>query len=68
MITYGSLTIFSSYNAQDSQKRLKMKVQEAIESLSKKELPKWRKILPLSASGNVQDGTDCVMPDVRYHI
>lgn len=35
MITYGTSTIYSSYG-QDAQKRLTMKVQEAIEHLSKK--------------------------------
>lgn len=67
MITYGTSTVYSSYG-QDSQKRIKMKIHEAIESLTHKKLPAWRKILALSASGNVQDGTDCIMPDIRYHV
>lgn len=67
MITYGTSTVFSSYGA-ESKKRLPMRVEQAIENVTKKELPKWRRILPIGVSGNVTDGTDCIMPDVRYHI
>jgi hypothetical protein len=51
MITYGSATVFSSYGA-DSKKRLALKVPEAIENLTKKELPKWKRFIPLGVSGN----------------
>lgn len=67
MITYGTSTVFSSYG-QDSQKRLKMSIVEAIESVSKKPLPKWRKVLPLAISGTGEGGIDCVLPDIRYYI
>jgi hypothetical protein len=67
MITYGSATVYTSYD-QGAKKRLPMKVPEAIETLTKKELPKFRKFLPLGVSGNDEAGTDCLLPDVRYQI
>lgn len=51
MITYGSATVYTSYD-QGAKKRLPMKVPEAIEALTKKEIPKFRKFLPLGVSGN----------------
>jgi ubiquitin-activating enzyme E1 len=66
MITYGSATVFSSFGGKDSQARLPLKVETAIESVSKKEFPKWRKIIPIGISGNTVDGIDCLLPDVRY--
>ena len=67
MITYGTGTVYSSFGA-DSKSRLPMKVEAAIENVSKKEFPKWKKIIPIGISGNTKDGIDCVMPDVRYRI
>lgn len=67
MITYGTSTVYTSYGA-ESKKRLPMLVQNAIEDVTKKNFPTWRKIVPIGISGNTSDGTDCVMPDVRYHI
>lgn len=67
MITYGTSTVFSSYGS-ESKKRLTMKVEQAIENVTKRELPKWRKILPVGISGNTAEGVDCILPDVRYHI
>ena len=67
MISYGTATVFSSYGA-DSKKRLAMPVQNAIQDLSKKEFPSWKKIIPIGVSGNTSDGVDCVLPDVRFHI
>jgi hypothetical protein len=67
MITYGSATVFTSFG-KDAVKRLPMTVPEAIETLTKKELPKWRRFLPLGVSGNDSEGVDCMLPDVRYEI
>ena len=67
MITYGTSTIYSSYGA-ESKKRLPDRVEKVIEQVTKKELQKWRKIIALGVSGNVADGTDCILPDIRYHI
>jgi hypothetical protein len=67
MITYGSATIFSSYGA-DSKKRLGLKVPEAIEALTKKEIPKWKRFIALGVSGNDAEGIDCLLPDIRYEI
>ena len=51
MITYGSGTLYTSFD-KNAKARLPMKVPEAIESLTKKELPKSRRFLPLGVSGN----------------
>ena len=67
MITYGTSTIFSSYGA-DSKKRLPSRIEEVIEQVTKKQLPKWRRILAVGVSGNTADGTDCILPDIRYHM
>ncbi len=68
MITYGSATVYSAFGGKDSQERLPMRVEVAIENVSKKEFPKWKKIIPIGISGNIADGTDCLLPDVRYTI
>ena len=65
MISYGTSTVYSSYGP-DSKKRLHMNIPEAIENVTKKPFPAWRKILPLGVSG-AKDGVDCVLPDVRFH-
>jgi len=67
MITYGSGTVFTSYDPK-SKKRLSMKIPEAIESLTKKEIPKLRKFLALGVAGNNSEGIDCLLPDIRYEI
>jgi ubiquitin-activating enzyme E1 len=51
MITYGSATIYTSYD-QNAKKRLPLRVPEAIELLTKKEIPKFRKFLAIGISGN----------------
>ncbi len=67
MITYGTSTVYTSFG-KDSKARLPMTVNEAIEAVTKKPVPKWRTILPIGISGNTADGIDCMLPDVRYHI
>lgn len=67
MITYGSATVYTSFD-KNAVKRLPMLVPEAIETLTKKELPKWRRFLALGVSGNDSEGVDCMLPDVRYEI
>jgi hypothetical protein len=65
MITNGSCIVFSAYD-QMAKKRLPMKIPEAVESVTKKEIPNFRKFLALSVSGNNAEGIDCMLPDVRY--
>jgi hypothetical protein len=67
MITYGTSTVYTSFG-KESKARLPMLLQEAIELVTKKSIPKWKTILPIGISGNTTDGTDCLMPDVRYHL
>ena len=67
MITYGTSTVYTSFG-KESKARLPMLLQEAIELVTKKTIPKWKTILPIGISGNTNDGTDCLMPDVRYHL
>lgn len=67
MINYGTSTIYTSYGA-DSKKRLPMKVEKAIEQITKKQLPEWRKVIAIMVSGNTPDGIDCILPDIRYQI
>jgi hypothetical protein len=67
MITYGTSTVYTSFG-KESKARLPMLLQEAIELVTKKTIPKWKTILPIGISGNTTDGTDCLMPDVRYHL
>lgn len=67
MITFGSATVYSSYGA-DAKKRLPLKVEEAIANVTKKPFPQWKKLIPIGVSGNTQDGTDCLLPDIRYQI
>ena len=67
MITYGTATIYSSFDKQ-AQSRLPMRLPEAIEKLTKKELPKYKRFLAVGVSGSTKDGVDCLLPDVRYQI
>lgn len=67
MITFGSATVYSSYGA-DAKKRLPLKVEEAIANVTKKPFPHWKRLIPIGVSGNTQDGTDCLLPDIRYQI
>lgn len=65
MITYGSSTVFTSFD-KGVKDRLPMKVPAAIEALTKKEIPKYKRFLALGVSGSTSDGIDCLLPDVRY--
>lgn len=67
MITYGTSTIFTSFG-KDSKARLSLDLKDAIEQVTKKQIPKWRNILAIGVSGNTKDGVDCLLPDVRYHV
>jgi ubiquitin-activating enzyme E1 len=67
MITYGTSTIYTSFG-KDSKARLVVNVKDAIENVTKKQIPGWKTILPIGISGNTNDGTDCLLPDVRYHL
>ena len=67
MITYGTASVYSSFDKQ-VQGRLPMKLPEAIESVTKKELPKYKRFLAVGVSGSTKDGVDCMLPDVRYQI
>ncbi len=65
MITFGTATVWSAYG---DKSREGMSVPEAIEQVTKKKLPAWKKFLPLGVSGNTKDGIDCILPDVRYQV
>ena len=67
MITYGTATVYSSFD-KSAKDRLNMKIPEAIEKVSKKEIPNYKRFIALGVSGNTTDGTDCLMPDIRYEI
>ena len=45
-----------------------MSITKAVEDVTKKEFPAWKKIIPLGISGNTSDGIDCVLPDIRFHV
>lgn len=65
MITSGTCTVYTSFG-KEGQARLQLSVREAIEKVSKKEIPAWKQILQLGVSGNTSDGTDVLMPDIKY--
>ena len=67
MITYGTATVWSSFD-KSAQARLPLKIPEAIEKVSKKELPNYKRFICVGVSGNSKDGVDVLMPDVRYEI
>ena len=66
MVTYGTATVYSSFG--ELKKRLPMQITKAVEDVTKKEFPAWKKIIPIGISGNTSDGIDCVLPDVRFHV
>ena len=66
MITYGTATIYSSFD-KNAQARMPMKVNEAIEKVTKKEIPKYKRFIGIGVSGSTKaDNIDCLMPDIRY--
>ncbi len=65
MITYGSATVFTSFD-KGAKDRLPRKVPEAIEVLTKKEIPHYKRFLAIGVSGSDENGVDCLLPDVRY--
>lgn len=67
MVTYGTSTVYSSFD-KSAQDRLPMSVPAAIEKLTKKEIPKYKRFIALGVSGSTKDDVDCLMPDVRYEI
>jgi len=67
MITYGTSTVFTSFG-KESKDRLALNVRDAIEHVTKKQIPKWRSILQIGISGNTTDGVDCLLPDIKYHV
>ena len=67
MITYGTATVYSSFDKR-AQERLPLKVPAAIEAITKKELPKYKRFLALGVSGSTKEGVDCLLPDVRYEM
>lgn len=67
MITYGTATIWSSFD-KNAASRLPLKLPEAIEKISKKEIPKYKLFICVGVSGNTKDGVDVLMPDVRYQL
>ena len=67
MITYGTATVWSSFD-KSAQARLPLKLPEAIEKVSKKEIPKYKLFICLGVSGNTKDDVDVLMPDVRYEL
>lgn len=68
MITYGTATIYSQFEkSTQATARFAMKVPAAIEALTKKEIPKYKRFLAIGVSGD-QGGVDCMLPDVRYEI
>jgi hypothetical protein len=67
MITYGSATVYTSFD-KGAKVRLPMKVPAAIEALTKKEIPSYKRFLALGVSGSDLNGVDCLLPDVRYEI
>ena len=67
MITYGTATVFSSFD-KSAKDRLPMTIPEAIEKVSRKEIPKFKRFVCVGVSGNTKDGVDFLMPDVRYEL
>lgn len=67
MITYGSATLFTSFD-KNAKVRLPMKVPVAVEALTKKQIPEYKRYILLGVSGNTSDGIDCLLPDVKYEI
>ena len=67
MITYGTATVYSSFD-KSAQDRLPMRLPEAIEKVSKKEIPKYKRFIAVCVSGNTKDGIDCLLPDIRYEL
>ncbi len=39
-----------------------------LEMVGKREVPKHKKYIEVEVSGNTMDGTDVIMPSVRYQV
>lgn len=67
MITYGTSTVYSSFD-KGAKARLGLSVPQAILALKNNKIPEYKRFLPLGVSGNDASGVDCLLPDVRYEI
>ena len=67
MITYKSAAVFSTFD-KNVKLRLPMKIPEAIEAVTKKEIPKFKRFILLGVTANTKDNIDCMLPDIRYEI
>ena len=67
MLTYGTATIYTSFD-KNAKSRLPLRLTEAIQKVTKKQIPKFKRFIAIGISGNSQDGIDCLLPDVRYYI
>jgi hypothetical protein len=67
MITYGTSTVYSSFD-KGSKDRLKLSVPQAILALKNNKIAEYKRFLALGVSGNDSNGVDCLLPDVRYEI
>ena len=66
-ITYGSGTLYNSFD-KNAKVRLPMQVPLAIEALTKKQIPNFKRYILLGVSGDTKDGVYCLLPDVKYEI
>jgi hypothetical protein len=65
MIMYGTSTVYNNFTV-SPENRLPMDMKDAIEAVTKKKIPQWKTNLHIALSGNLPDGVDCVLPDIRY--
>ena len=66
-ITYGSGALYNSFD-KNAKVRLPMQVPLAIEALTKKQIPNFKRYILLGVSGDTKDGVYCLLPDVKYEI
>ena len=66
-ITYGSGALYNSFD-KNAKVRLPMQVPLAIEALTKKQIPNFKRYILLGVNANTKDGVYCLLPDVKYEI
>lgn len=65
MITHGPASLWPSFGAASKQIPNK-RIDEAIEAVTKRPIPQYKRFLPLAISAYTKDDIYCLMPIVRY--
>ena len=69
ILSVGKTCIFNFYSEEGKNERLVLDIASLYEKISKEMIPKSKKFLEITASGeSIKDGVDVIMPVIKYQI